>query len=216
MRAPLDFQKATYGLSLFTKDLLDKSFAGMKRLSPRGRETVTLPMEISMKQILAEHIAILANGKMRFTFRGSIYPASASGFAPIPFSQTIEIPIPSIPRVEFVGATGLPLTPHFRMQIGVHNANSFPISIENVDTYLELNGQRYRLLRTDKATEIAAGSSGTVELSMHSSKTAGLSMALNVLENARAKFDVGGSLTADTPYGYVFIPVEIQGKASKT
>lgn len=214
MRAPVDFQKATYGLSLFDKDLVDRTFAGMKQIRPYGQETLTLPLRIPMKRILAQNIAILARGKMRFTFRGSVYPAQASGFAPIPFSQAIEIPIPSIPKVQFVGASGMPLSPQFRLEIGIQNTNNFPISIDNVDTYLELNGQRYPMLRTAQRTDIPAGSSGTVVLTMHSSKTAGLSMALNLVENRTARFDVGGSFTAGTPYGYVFIPVEIKAKQS--
>ncbi len=211
MRASLDFQKVDYGLSLFDKDLLSKSFAGMKPVRSRGTETVNLPMEIPLKTILAQHIAILADGKMKFTFRGSVYPV---GFSPIPFSETIEIPIPNPPKVNFISTTGVPLTKSFRMVIGVQNTNTFPISINNINTYLELNGQRYRLVGTGQSTEIPPNGSGNVELLTETSKTAALSMALNVLENQAVKLKVGGSFTAGTPYGAVFIPVEVEAKSS--
>jgi len=214
MRAPLDFQKVDYGLSLFDKDLVDQSFADMKRLRSRGQETVNLPMRIPMKNILDQHIAILAEGKMKFTFRGSVYPSEASGFGPIPFSRTIEIPIPNIPKVTFAGTAGVPLTQSFRVQVGIENTNTFPMSINNIDTYLDLNGQKYKMLGTQQSVEIQPGSTGTVELTTQTSKTAALSMALNLAENNAINLKIGGSITAGTPYGYVFIPVEIEGKPS--
>jgi LEA14-like dessication related protein len=210
----LDLQKVDYGMSLFDKDLLSKSFSGLEQIRRNGTETVNLPMQISMKDILAQHIAILADGKMRFTFRGSLYSSDASGFAPIPFTETIEIPIPKIPAVSFVSTTGVPLTKGFHMEVGVKNPNSFPISINNVDTYLDLNGQRYKMVGTQQSVEIPATGSGTVVLLTQVSDTAALSMALNVLENQAVDLKVGGSFTAGTPYGYVFIPVEIEAKSA--
>lgn len=213
MRASMGFQKVDYGLSLFDKDLLTQSFTGMKQVRSRGTETVTIPMRIPMKEILAQHIAVLAEGKMQFTFRGSVYPSQASGFGPIPFSQTIEIPLPNIPKVTFAGTSGVPLTQSFRVEIGIENTNNFPLSINDMSTALELNGQRYNLLGTQQAANIAPGSTGTVVLTTESSKTAALSMALNILENQAVDLKVIGSITAGTPYGYVFIPVEIEGKS---
>lgn len=214
MRAQLDFEKVDYGLSLFDKDLLTQTFAGMKQVRPNGTETVTIPMTIPMKEILAQHVAVLAEGKMQFTFRGSVYPAVASGFGPVPFTRTIDIPLPNIPQVTFAGTTGVPLTKSFRVEIGVRNTNTFPMSINNISTALDLNGQRYKLLGTQQSTDIAPGTTGTVVLTTETSNTAALSMALNVLENNAVKLKVVGSLTAGTPYGYVFIPVEIEGKSS--
>ncbi|HUX22618.1 MAG TPA: LEA type 2 family protein [Spirochaetia bacterium] len=214
MRASLDLQKVDYGLSLFDKDLLSKSFSGLEQIRRNGTETVNLPMQISMKDILAQHIAILADGKMRFTFRGTLYPSDASGFSPIPFSETIEIPIPKIPEVGFVSTTGVPLTKSFHMEIGVRNPNTFPISINNVDTYLDLNGQRYKMVGTQESVEVPATGSGTVVLLTQVSDTAALSMALNVLENQAVDLKVGGSFTAGTPYGYVYIPVEVEAKSA--
>lgn len=213
MRAPLNFEKVDYGLSLFDKDLLTQSFAGMKEVRSNGTETVTIPMSIPMKEILAQHIAVLAEGKMQFTFRGSVYPAVASGFGPVPFSRTIEIPLPNIPQVTFAGTSGVPLTQSFRVEIGVRNMNSFALSVNNISTALDLNGQRYKLLGTQQSTDIPAGSTGTVVLTTETTKTAALSMALNMLENNAVDLKVIGSLTAGTPYGYVFIPVEIEGKS---
>lgn len=213
MRQPIDFAKVDYGMSLFEKSIESGSFAGMKRIGRNGTETVTLPMRISMKKILAQHIAILANGKMRFSFHGSVYPSPSSGFSPIPFSASIEIPLPNIPTVTFVSTSGIPLTRSFRVQIGVDNTNRFPLQIDRVDTYLDLNGQRYTMLRTNHESEIGAGQIGTLALSMHASKTAALSMALNALENNAVHFKVGGSVTAETPFGEVFIPVQISAKS---
>lgn len=213
MRAPLNFEKVDYGLSLFDKDLLTKSFTGMKEVRSLGTETVTIPMTVPMKEILAQHIAVLAEGKMKFTFRGSVYPASGSGFGPVPFSGTIEIPLPNIPKVTFAGTSGVPLTSSFRVEIGINNTNDFPLTVNNISTALDLNGQRYKLLGTQQSTEIAPGSTGTVVLTTETSKTAALSMALNVLENNAVDLKVLGSVTAGTPYGYVFIPVEIEGKS---
>lgn len=213
MRASLDFAKVDYGLNLFDKTLLTQSFTGMKKVRSNGTETVTIPMRIPMKEILAQHIAVLAEGKMQFTFRGSVYPSTSSGFGPVPFSRTIEIPLPSIPQVTFAGTSGVPLTQSFRVEIGIRNTNNFPLSVNDISTALDLNGQRYRLLGTQQSTDIPAGGTGTVVLTTETSKTAALSMALNVLENNAVNLKIVGSVTAGTPYGYVFIPVEVEGKS---
>ena len=52
-----------------------------------GRQTVTFPFQIAVADIAAQAVDLLAEGSMRVSFRGHVYPASSSGFAPIPFAR---------------------------------------------------------------------------------------------------------------------------------
>lgn len=213
MGRPLDLEKVDYGSSLFTKQLFSSTFSELKRMNGNGDETITFPFQISMKDVLSSGPELLANGKLKVTFDGLVYPQASFGFAPIQFSRTIEIPIPKIPEVGFAGANGLPGQGGFEVDLAVKNTNNFPISVARIDTYLVLNGERYTLLRTGEATNIQPGQIGTVALQMENTTGKALSMILNAIMAQSADFTLGGSLTCGTPFGWIYVPVAVQGHA---
>jgi xanthosine utilization system XapX-like protein len=213
MRGPLNFEKVDYGASLFDKQLFTDSFNGMKETRAHGRETVTLPFQISMKDIMAQDVALLAEGKLRVTFFGSVYPDVQSGLVPVRFQSTIEIPIPKPPLLSFEGTRGSIVGKQFTVLVGVKNTNDFPISVNQVDSYLEMNGQQYSLLQSEQVSSIEPGRMGTVRLTMENSVGKTLSLALNALQSQKVDFTLGGSVTCGTPYGWVYLPVAIKGTA---
>ncbi len=213
MRKSLELEKVDYGSALFDKQLFTSTFADLKRMDGNGDETVTFPFQISMKDILNQAPNLLAEGKLKVTFDGVVYPSAASTFQPIAFTRTIELPIPRIPLVSFAGAVGLPTQDLFRVRLNVKNTNDFPISVDRVDTFLVLNQERYRLLHTERSTEIQPGETATVTLQMENSTGKTLSMILNAIQAQAVSFTLGGTITCGTPYGWVFIPLELQGQA---
>ncbi|HUX14152.1 MAG TPA: hypothetical protein VMW87_14080, partial [Spirochaetia bacterium] len=148
MNAPLDFEKVDYGVNLFNKPLFSDTFTGMKRTNSNGTETVNFPFQISMKDILAQDVALLAEGNLRVEFHGEVFPAATSGFAPVRFSQTVQIPIPKIPTLSFQGTEGSIVGTRFSVRLAVHNPNDFNMTVDSIDSFLDLNGQRYTLLHT--------------------------------------------------------------------
>lgn len=216
MNGSLDFEKADYGLSLFDKSLVNKSFTGMETIRANGDETVTFPFTVSMDEILAQKVAILAEGGMPFTFHSVVYPALTSTLGPVEVQRTIKIPLPSIPLVSFQGTQGAPLSREFRIFLAVMNTNSFPIEINSVSSYLVINDQRYSLLHSNgnEGGAIAPGAVGQLTLSMENSATKLLSMALSVLQNQKPQIKVQGQVTFGTRYGWVVIPIEVEGKTS--
>jgi hypothetical protein len=210
MSSPLDFQRVDYAVDLLDTELFTDSFAELKRTSGRRNQTVTFPFQIVMKDILDQSVGILAEGGVRVTFRGTVYPAASSGFDPLPFQETILIPLPRIPEVSFAGADGVPFSEMFRVRLLVRNTNSFPLTVNSIDSYLQINQQRYALLHTEQSTELAPGGSGTVVLNMEQTPGKTLSMALSALQSKNPKFSVGGTIECRSPYGWIIIPVLIE------
>jgi len=208
----LDFDRVDYAVDLLDTELFTDSFADLLRTKGRGHQTVTFPFQIAMKDILDQHIGVLAEGGVRVTFRGTVYPAASSGWQPLDFAQTILIPLPKIPEVAFVGADGVPLSELFRIHLRVRNTNLFPLTVSSIDSYLRINQQRYALLYSEQSVELAPGGSGLVTLRMEQTPGKTLSMALSTLQSPNPSFSVGGTIECRSPYGWIIIPVEVKDR----
>jgi hypothetical protein len=205
----LDFERVDYAVDLFHQELFASSFEGMKRTKGRGNQTVTFPFQIGMKDILDQKIAILAEDSMQVTFRGTVYPDRASGYSPVPFESTIDIPVPRIPKVDFAGTEGVPLSDLFIVKLRLNNTNSFPIAINSIDSFLELNQVRYQLLHTAQATDLEPDTWEVIELRMENTPGKTLSLILNTLQSSDAEFLVGGTIECQSPYGWIIIPFNL-------
>jgi hypothetical protein len=205
-RAALDFDRVDYAVDLFDKELFASSFGDMLRTKGKGSQTVTFPWQISMEDILDESILLLAESGLRVRFRGVVYPDPGHGLSPMSFEDTFILPLPKIPEVVFSGADGVPMTDGFTVRLRVHNNNSFQISVNRIDSYLEINDVRYQLLHTNEATDLPPDQSGTVSLQMENTTSKSLSMVLNTLTSQNPEFQVGGTIECNSPYGWIVIP----------
>ncbi len=213
MRVDLDFAKVDYAVDLFDAELFSDTFSGLKRTRGNGTQTVTFPFQIAMEDILKSAPQLLAEGSLRVTFRGEVYPAETFGFGALPFSETIQIPIPRIPEVGFLGVQSLPLGlgSQVRVSLLVRNPNSFPISIQQVDSRLEINANSFSMLHTSQSTDIPAGSAGTVVLEMENSPGKTLGLVFSLLQSPdAARFAVSGSIVCGSPYGQIYIPMRVE------
>jgi hypothetical protein len=213
MRASMDFERVDYAVDLYDTELFASSFADMKRTRGGGRQWVTFPFQIAVADIMAQAVDTLAEGSIRVTFRGRVYPAPSTGFGPLPFAETVVVPIPKIPEVSFEGTEGVPLSEMFRVMLRVRNRNDFDLSVQSVDSYLEINGHRYPLLHTVQATHIGEGENGIVTLQMEQTPGKSLSMILSTLESQHPTFSVGGTIAARTQYGWIYIPVRVDSSS---
>ncbi len=207
---PLDLAKVDWAVDMFDQELFNDSFSGLKRTDGNGTQTVSLPFHIVMKDVTAQAPDLLAEGKLRVTFRGQVYSAARYGLSPVPFTQSIEIPIPKLPDVAYVGSEGEPFSSSFRLNFTVTNSNSFPIALTSVKTFLEISGRKYSLLHTRKSVDVQPGETQPVVLQMENSPGKALSMALNLAQNPNPTFSITGTVTFNTPYGWVFIPLNQQ------
>jgi len=211
MRGPLDFDKIDYTADLFGKQFFSGTFTGMNRTDAGDYQTVTVPFQIPMKEVMAKGVAILADGKVRVSFQGNVYPSVTTGLMPVPFRGTLEIPIPNVPTFSLEGTRGSILGTEFSAIIAVHNTNDFPMSVDRIDSYIDLNGQRYTLLHNRNEARIGPNGTGSVLLTMHNSVGKTLSFALNALTSQKNDFSVGGTIVFGTPYGYFYVPVSVEG-----
>jgi LEA14-like dessication related protein len=159
-----------------------------------------------MKDVGNRAVDVLAEEALRVSFRGQVYPV---GFDSIPFEMTKTIPLPRIPTITVEGTRGSPSERIFTVLLRVANTNSFPLNIKSIDSYLELNGTRYGLLRTQGITEIQPGSAETIPLTMEQSTAKTLSMILNVGQSGSLRFALGGDIRCQTPYGLIFVPLRL-------
>jgi hypothetical protein len=211
MSVALDFDRVDYAVDLFDNELFNDSFNGMKRTNGGGNQTVTFPLQISMEDIARQVADVLSEDSVRVTFRGEVFPAAKAGFEPIPFTETITIPIPRVPIVALVGVRGVPLSDSFVLTFSVRNTNTFAFTVDTVQTFLELNQSKYSLLHTEQSTEIQPNDSGTVSLHMENTTGKALGMALNLAQSRDKKFAVTGTIQCGTPYGWFIFPIRLEG-----
>ncbi len=211
MSAGLDFERTDYAVDLFDAELFSDSFNGMKHTNGDGTQTVTFPFQIAMKDVSQRAPDLLSEGTLLVTFRGVVYPSGSFGFDPIPFARTIQIPVPEIPSVAFGGIRGVPFSPAFRIIFRITNPNTFPFSVDRVETFLTINDKKYSLLHTVQSTEVQPGDSGTVVLQMETTPGKTLSMALALgASGGTPSVLVSGSIRCGTPYGWVIFPVSFE------
>ena len=208
MDAPIRFSRVEYGADLFDKAMFSDTFTDLKETDEHDSQTVTFPFQLALKDILASSAPLLAKGKIRVTFHGTLY-AEDPAIAPVPFTQTLELPLPKVPELKYLGSEGMPLSPQFRVRVGLKNPNGFPITLQNVVSYLDLNGERYRLVHSDDPAPVQPGEQEVVTLQMENSTGKMLSMFVNVVSSRAAHFTLGGSVTFATPYGALYLPVSV-------
>jgi len=210
MDADLDVDRIEYSVDLFDKPLFSDTFTQLKTTDGLDKQWVTFPWRVAMKDIQAQSPQVLAEGQVRVRFRGTVYPR---GFAPIPFESETAVPIPKPPLITWAGASGVPGIGVFTLNIGVQNPNGFPLNLYKLDAYVELNGSRYKLTRTEESGDIPPGGFGTVGLRFSAARVARnlLGMAINAAVNQSAHVAVGGSIRASTPYGDMVLPLRLDG-----
>lgn len=212
MNVQLNIQKVDYGADVNDKQIFTESFAQLKPITANGQETVTFPFQIAVKDIANRAADLLAQDALNVSFRGQVYTAGDFGFGPIPFRMTKSIPLPKIPEVSIERTEGSPLKT-FTVFVKIKNTNAFPLNMKSINSYLELNGTKYNLLRTQGSTEIKPGSSETIALKMENSTGKTLSLALNLAQSSSLQFNIGGDISCQTPYGLVFVPLKLYSEA---
>lgn len=215
LHSALDFDRVDYAVDLFDSELFTDSFAELPRTQSGRRMTITLPFQIAVTDIVERAVDVLAEESMRVAFSGHVYPAAQSGIGAIPFRRTVSIPIPRMPEVSFRRTEGVPFRDTFRIVIDVRNRNSYALTITEIESSIEINERSYPLLKTSESTRIEAGETGTVTLEMEQTRGERLSMLLNTLQSEHPSFTIGGSITARTEYGWIYLPVRIEDRASR-
>jgi LEA14-like dessication related protein len=126
------------------------------------------------------------------------------------FNKTISIPVPKIPNIIFSGAQGVPFGKQFALKLKVRNTNVFPVAVSEIDTYMEINEVKYRLLQTKEETFLDPNSWKILTLRMENTTGKTVSMILNTIQSPVPDFQLGGVIKCKSPYGWIVIPMELQ------
>ncbi|MBX3461990.1 MAG: hypothetical protein KF830_02380 [Planctomycetes bacterium] len=202
----LRLRQVDYGADLHDRRLFDETFADLKPMRAGSTTTVTLPFQVAMKDVAAQVEDVLAEESVRVTLRGAVVPI---GHEPLPFHATKVLPLPKPPRVTLAGARGNPMDGEFTVFLQVDNPNTFPLSFGSAETWLKIDGRRHDLLRTESFTDLPAGGSGRVALTMRMSRAKGIGMIVGAVKNRSADYAIGGQLACRTPHGLFCLPVEL-------
>ncbi len=207
---PMELRRIDCAVDLYDQELFTDSIRDLKRTKADGSLAVPFPFHIGMRDVGAQPSDLLAEGSLRVTLRGEVRTAARYGLDPVPFTQTITIPVPNLPAVAYVGSEGEPFSDVFRLNFQVTNGNSFPITLNAVKTFLVINQKKYSLLHTHGATDFQPGETKPVALQMENSPGKALLMALNLASNPHPSFNITGTVTFSTPYGWIFIPLDLE------
>jgi LEA14-like dessication related protein len=205
----LDFDRVDYAVDLEGAELFTSSFDELLRTKRRGRQTVTFPFQISMKDIMDRSVEILAEGDIDVTFRGLVYPDPSLGYGPVRFNGTYSLPVPKMPEVALYGTKGVPLGGEFVVRLGIRNTNDFTITLHTIDSSLEINEVRYELLHSDETVELEPLRWEIVSLTMENTPGKTLSAVLNILQDPDVEFEVHGTIECKSTYGWIVIPFNI-------
>jgi len=205
----MELRKVDFAVDLYDEELFADSVRDLNRTPANGSLIVPFPFHIVMKDVTAQSPDLLAEDTLRVTLRGQVHTAARYGLDPVPFAQTLEIPVPRMPDVSYVGSEGEPFSNAFRLNFQVTNTNSYPLTMTSAKTFLVINDRKYSLLRTRKSSEIQPGETQPVSLQMENSPGKTLSMALNLATHPHLEFNITGTLTFNTPYGWIFIPLNL-------
>lgn len=207
MQRRLDVVKVDWEADLHGKPIASDSFDPLISVRARGQQTVALPFQIAMKDVVNQAVEVLAEEGVRVDFRGAVHPVE---FDPVPFETSRTIPLPKIPVVSIQGVDGVPLQGKFQVILGIKNNNAFPMTFQSVDSYLGFHGKRYTLLKSRNDAEIGPGSTGTVTLTMRRTGGRSLSLTLNMIQpEGETKFEIGGSFSCHTPHGLFEVPLKL-------
>lgn len=209
MRGGLEIQQVDWGANLHDAGLFDDTFGGVRPMGAHTTTTVTLPFQIAMKDVAAQIVDVLAEESVRVTLRGTVVPV---GFDPIPFTATKVIPIPRPPAVAIDGVRGNPLDGAFTVLLSVQNPNAFPLDFASIDSFVNLNGKRYQLLRNESFACLQPGGFGRIALTMQQTRGKALSMLVNVAQHGSAEFTIGGRIACNTPHGLFDLPLQLSSQ----
>jgi len=208
--AELALRKVTFAVDMYDEELFTDSTSDLRRTPPNHTLTVPFPFHISMKTVTGQAPDLLASGNLRVTFRGQVYPAARYGFDAIPFTQTVEIPVPKVLEITYVGSDGDPFSSTWRLTFNLTNTNSYPFTLTAVKTSLVISGKKYSLLHTKQSVDVQPGETQPVVLQMENSPGKTLLMALNLAQNPHPTFDITGMVSASTPYGWIYLPIDLE------
>lgn len=195
MRAPLEIQDVEWGVDVHGRPLFTETFTELYPMSSNSKQWITLPFQIATRDVLAEE-------SLHIRFRGVV---RADGFDPVPFEATRVIPIPRLPEVVLESVVGNPYDGELTVLLGVRNRNDYAMTFSRVDTFVDLDGRRYDLLRTDSQSHVGPGATWRLRLTMRH----GRGKSTDVARDPAVDFTVGGSMACQTPYGTVLVPVEL-------
>ena len=205
----IEFRGVDYGVDLFDTELFTDSTA-VRKMHANGDQTVSFPFQIAVKDIQDQGIDVMSEQSIRVTFRGELFTARRYGLDPVPFTSTVTVPLPRVPDVAYLGSEGDPLTDAWRLHFSVTNANSFPVTLNSVRTFLVLNGKKYSMVHTHGQTDLQPGVATPVDLQMEASPGKALSMALNLAANRSLHWNLTGQVTCSTQYGWIYIPLDLE------
>lgn len=207
MRGKLSVEKVAWEADLHDQPVESGTFNQLHPMRARAQQTVTLPFQIPMKNVVDQAVDVLAEEAVRVSLRGNVHPV---GFGPVPFQAERTIPLPKIPTVVIGGTDGNPLQGAFTVFLKVTNNNDFAMALGKVDSHLSVNGKKYDLLNSRGGAEMGPGQSAKVALSMQQTRGKGLSMALGVLQSkGMPRFEIGGSFSFNTPHGLIQVPLKL-------
>jgi hypothetical protein len=205
----MEVRKVEWAVDLSDQELFTDTVSDIRNANPNGSLAISLPFHIGMRDVTDQAPDALNGGSLKVTFRGQVYTAARYGLDPVPFTQTIEVPVPMLPDVAYVGAEGEPFSSAFRLNFTVTNKNPFPITLMSVKTFLGINEKKYGLLHTRGSVDIQPGETQPVALRMENPPGKVLSMALNLIQNPNPRFSVTGTVTFNTPSGFIYIPLSL-------
>lgn len=206
----LQLRKVEFAVDLFDQELFTDTISRLRHTGPRQTLSIPFPFHIAMNDVMAQAPEMLDKGTLRVALRGRVFPAARYGMEPIPFSKTLEIPMPSMPEIAFVGMEGEPSGQAFRVTFRLTNTSPFPFTLSAVKTFLVINDKKYPLLHTLGPVEVAAGQGQNVTLQMETTPGKTLAMTLNLAENPHPTFNVTGTATCSTPYGWMYVPIDLE------
>jgi LEA14-like dessication related protein len=203
-------EKLAFAVQINGHAFVDGSLDNLPALGAGAETVVEVPFQVGFKELLAVIGEVTSRSKMRVDFQGRLTPGGDLSFLTVPFSLSVDLPVPRLPRVTFAGFSLLK-----NQAVGVsfkfENINAFPLTLQTLQAKVKLDQTSYSLVSLVEAVPLPAEQSALVQLKLGDSLLKTAAVAARVLSGQKISSSFEGEASADSEYGQLQIPLSLKG-----
>jgi len=184
----------------------------------RSSNTVPVRLDLPFRNVFSSMSGVRPGQVIPFTTKLDVSMVGED-VSPLNFSLTRdgELPVPAPPAVDMRGIQWdeLGLTnARGTMRMGLRNTNEFPVNLGALDYTLGLAGARVAQGRTGQGLSLAPGEEGELAIGLDLRPQDMGIAAFRALTGSDAAYELNGTMSFQTPFGPMNLPLERTGRAS--
>lgn len=176
-------------------------------------QLVEVPFQLAYADLLALVKTAASQDTLQLGFKGRVFIGGEFTLPSVPFSFSLDLPVPRLPTVSWAGVKLLAREKRVTLGLKIKNPNTFPLDLQTLSVEAKLSGVKYSLLGLSEPRRIAAKGSEVIHLQLGDSLQKTAAVFTRLLTGQKLDFQVSGLLESDTAFGRLKMPIHSQGKS---